>query len=342
LADAGEVQKFREDFTLLLPVGESSDYNCFVRLTSSLFLSQGRSPFVGGGSRGSEAIRRFVLLQIEEKLEMICRCRWFALALLLFGLAEGSRAEIYTMYTNPSPGGPAVQSTLGVTITALGGAFVAPIPATALTGRAIVDMNLDSTDSGVLYVKSSRFSLANSSGNLSTVLGNVSYSLQNVSVSIDFGPIPVTNGSFSLDSNSVGRFSLSSGLVLLSTPLGIFNLNFNQDPLPLDLRNLSSGVSVAGRADDSFSRGADTSSSDPHSAGEAGLTGLSGIDDDGSEIFVNLASMSIATSIAGLPATISLTGSGLYVGVPEASTFLMMGMACLVGGLQVVRRRRNG
>jgi hypothetical protein len=269
------------------------------------------------------------------------RSRFAAIVAALALAVSSAHAELYSMYTNPNPAGPATASTLGVTLSALGGAVVIAIPPVAVTGTGVIDMNLDASDSGQLYVTTSSLKLANASGNINTILGNVFYDLQNVGVSIVFGPTTVTNGSFNLDANTVGTLSLNSGIVVLNTPLGNFNLNLNTDPVVLNFSSLGTVV-IPGRADDSASVGSDKIDSNPHTLGGPGLTGLSTIDDDGSEIFVNWAGAGITTSVSGLPATISLTGNGLYVGVPEASTFLMMGMASSVAGLLVVRRRRNG
>ncbi|MBY0589659.1 hypothetical protein K2X85_21005 [bacterium] len=269
------------------------------------------------------------------------RSRFAAIVAALALTVSSVHAELYSMYTNPNPAGPATPSTLGVTLVTLGGAVVIAIPPAAVTGTAVIDMNLDASDSGQLYVTTSTLKLANVSGNIPTILGNVFYDLQNVGVSIVFGPTTVTNGAFSLTSATPGTLSLNSGIVVLNTPLGNFNLNLNTDPVDLAFADLGN-VIIGGRADDSSLVGSDKIDSNPHTQGAAGLTGLSVIDDDGSEILVSWSGVGIATTISGLPSTISLTGSGLYVGVPEASTVLMMGMASSVVGLMVVRRRRNG
>jgi hypothetical protein len=270
------------------------------------------------------------------------RSRFAAIvAALVLSVSTAAQAEIYTLYTSPTPSASTSPSTLGVTISLLGGLVSIAIPPVAITGTAVIDMNLDSTDSGPLYVNSTALSLANAAGNLNTILGPVSYSLTGVGFSITAGPLTVTDGSFSITSATPGSLTLNTGLITLVALGQNLNVDLSEEPLVLEFSSLGAIV-ISGRADDSNLVGSDLVDANAHTLGAPGLTGLSEIDTDGSEIFINLAGASITTDISGLEGTITLTGAGVSVGVPEAGTVLMMGMASSVVGLMVVRRRRNG
>jgi hypothetical protein len=269
------------------------------------------------------------------------RSRFAAIAAaLVLSVSTAAQAEIYTLYTSPTPSASSVPSSLGVTISLLGGLVNIAIPPTAITGSTVVDMNLDSSDSGTLYVNSAALSLANTAGNLNTILGPVSYSLTGVGFSLSAGPVTVTNGNYSITSATAGSLVLNSGTIALVALGQNINVDLNTSPLVLSFADLGSVV-ITGTADDSNLIGGDLVDANAHTLGGAGLTGLSSIDTDGSEIRINLAGASIVTTISGLAATISLTGAGVSVGVPEAGTFVMMGIAAAGFGLVAARRRRS-
>ncbi len=293
------------------------------------------------------------------------RSRFAALvAALVLAVGTTAKAELYTMYTSPTPKAASVASNLGLNLnisnlltvpsgnaagTISGGFLVG-----SLTGSTVVDMNLNASDSGTLYIQSSSFTLSGLNVTQSgTLFGIFPYSIQlssgPIGVGLSAGPITVTNGNFSITSATVGSLALNSGALNYNISIAALGVNtagaidLNTSPITVDFASLGAVV-IPGTADDSASIGVDQIDSNPHTLGAAGLTGISTIDDDGSELTVNFSGISIASSLAinsstNLPVTITLTG-GVRVGVPEAGSMTLVGLAG-VAGLALIRRRRS-
>jgi MYXO-CTERM domain-containing protein len=226
----------------------------------------------------------------------------------------------------------------------------------AVAGTGTVDMNLDNTNSGTLFITGSSFTLANVAFSQSgTILGFFPYSIQlnlnNVQFAITAGPVAVTNGTFVINSSTVGSLSLNNGTLsgLLNVPtFGVnnqaFSIDLSTSPVNLDFASLGTSV-IQGFADDD-NGGTDNGVPDGsgHTANVAGLTGVNTLDTDGAEVRISLNGITINTSLAvnsttTLPAVIGLSGT-VAISVPEAGSMTLVGLAG-VAGLALVRRRRS-
>lgn len=282
--------------------------------------------------------------------------------LVVFGSANLGRAEVYTMYTAGTPAlyGTVTSnpSTLGLNINLAGLVTAMITPVNYLpNGTAIVDMNLDATNSGTMYINSTNITLANFMQNVSLgFLGSVVATGNGIGVGVTAGPVTVTNGAFTITSATPGTLAINSGsIALVGTVLGNAvnaTINFNTDPVSLDFSGLG-GITIPGTADADGS-GFDMDAPPPGTLAHlgyniaggvpnAGLTGFSNIDTDGAEVNLNYNSVSIATTIISgtltLPTTISLVG-GISVSVPEVGTLALGGIAAIGMGVVAVRRRR--
>jgi MYXO-CTERM domain-containing protein len=293
------------------------------------------------------------------------RSRFAALvAALVLAVGTTAKAEVYTMYTAPTPDAASVASNLGLNLN-ISNLIVVPSGNAAgtvsggfivggLTGSTIVDMNLDASDSGTLYITSSSLSLSSLSVTQSgTLFGIFPYSISLTStpigVNLSAGPITVTNGNFSITSATPGSLALNSGSLNYNISIAALGINevgsidLGASPISVDFSSLGA-VTIPGTADDSAAIGVDTVNFDGHTLGGPGLTGTSVIDDDGSELTVDFSGITVASSLAinsstNLPITITLTG-GVRVGVPEAGSMTLVGLAG-VAGLALIRRRRS-
>lgn len=295
------------------------------------------------------------------------RSRFSAIvAALALVVGTTAKAEVYQMYTFPTPSAASSASTLGLNLNianvltvpsgnaagTISGGFITG----GLTGNATVDMNLDATDSGTLYITGSSLSLSPLNVTQSgTILGifpyNIALTSGAIGVSVTAGPIAVTNGNFSITAATPGALSLNSGNLnyTLNIPaLGVNNqigvIDLTTSPIAVAFSSLGAVV-IPGTADDSASIGVDQIDSNGHTLGGPGITGTSTIDDDGSEVTINFSGISVASTIVSgtlnLPVTVTLNG-GIRVGVPEVGSVVMAGIVSTLGlGGLVLRRRRS-
>jgi hypothetical protein len=279
------------------------------------------------------------------------RSRFAAIAAaLVLSVSTAAQAEIYTMYTKGTPTAPGSMitpsaSNLGLNIN-LAGIANAVIPLTNVIpgSTTIMDTNLDASNSGTLYITGGNLQLANAVYNVSLgFLGSVVATLNNVQFNVTgAGPIAVTNGNYTITSATPGSLNIYGGNIsLVGTVLGqAINaaIDFTTSPVAQAFSGLTQNI--PGTVDDDA--GNTDTDTDPHTLGGAGLTGISNIDTDGAELFINYNGLSISTTIVSgtlsLPTTITVTGS-TRVSVPEAGSIIMVGAA--VVGLGVVARRRR-
>jgi hypothetical protein len=279
------------------------------------------------------------------------RSRFAALAAaLVLTVSTAAQAEIYTMYTKGTPTAPGSMitpsaSNLGLNIN-LAGIANAVIPLTNVIpgSTTIMDTNLDASNSGTLYITGGNLQLANAVYNVSLgFLGSVVATLNNVQFNVtNAGPIAVTNGNYTITAATPGSLNIYGGQIsLVGTVLGqAINtaIDFTTSPVTQAFSGLTSNI--PGSVDDDA--GNTDTDTDGHTQNSPGLTGVNNIDTDGAELFINYNGLSIQTTIISgtltLPTTITVTGS-TRVSVPEASSFLMVGVA--VAGLGVVARRRR-
>jgi hypothetical protein len=274
-------------------------------------------------------------------------------------VASSANAEIFTMYTKGTnlPTGQGmitpVQGTLGLNVN-LAGLVSAVIPATNILpgGTTIVDMNLDASNSGTMYINGGSLTLANFNYVIPLgFLGSVTATGTGVGFNVVGGPITVTNGNYSITSANTGALNINAGTIaLVGTVLGQAvnaSLNFNTGPVSQPFSSLGSIVIPGSVDDDAGNTDTDTNPHDGYNVlgglPNAGLTGFSSIDTDGAELFVNYNGLAIATTITSgtlvLPSTITVTGS-VRVSVPEVGSVAMIGLALAGAGL-VARRRRS-
>ncbi|MBX9653310.1 hypothetical protein K2Y11_06780 [bacterium] len=270
-------------------------------------------------------------------------------ALSLSVFATSANAEIYTEYTAGSysaPGSMVTPNTSGLGLAInLAGLANAVIPTTNLLPGSflVVDKNLDANGNGSLYFDGGTLTLQNFSYNVSLgFLGSVVATGTGVQFTFSGGPIAVTNNNFSITNANTGSLNINAGTIsLVGTVLGQAintSLDFNASPVTQDFSGLTSPI--PGYAD--INQAASDTDTDPHSQNTPGLTGVSNIDTDGAETFINYNGFSIATTIISgtltLPTTITITGS-TTVSVPEVSSVALIGASVL--GLGVIARRRR-
>lgn len=280
----------------------------------------------------------------------------FTATLILLGTSV-LRAEIYTEYTKGTfaiPGSMVtpVTSNLGLVIN-LAGVATATIPLTELMPNSylIVDKNLDSSGSGYMYLNGGKLTVEDFSYSVPIgVLGTVTATGTNMGFSISAGPIAITNNSFYITSWTTGRLTMIDGTFRIAGSLLGQNinvtLNFLQNPIGQDFTGLL--TPIPGYADIN-DLGSDTDLHphvSPYVYGylpDVGLTGLSIVDTDGAETFINYNGFAIPTTIISgsltLPMTITFTGSAT-VSVPEVSSVLLIS-ASLSGLCLLVARKRN-
>jgi hypothetical protein len=278
--------------------------------------------------------------------------RFMAVVAALALVVSSANAEIYTMFTAGTPTKPnsmVTPSTSGLGLNVnLAGLVNAVIPLTALVPGSFVevDMNLDASDSGTLHFVGGQLTLVNFNYVIPLgFLGSVTATGTGVGFNVVGGPITVTNGNYSITAANTGALNINAGTIgLVGTVLGQnvnAALNFNTSPVSQPFSALGLIV-IPGTVDDG-AIGSDADN-DAHNDNKPGLTGVSTIDTDGAEIFINYGGLAIATTITSgtlvLPSTITITGSAT-ASVPEVGSMALIGFA-LVGGLLVARRRLNG
>jgi MYXO-CTERM domain-containing protein len=301
------------------------------------------------------------------------RSRFAAIVAALAFTASAAHAELYSMYTDNlavKPGtGTSVASSLGIALnvanilTVPGPNNQPPTPpagangfiSAGLTGSGVIDMNLDASNSGTLFINSSAFTLGNvsfsQSGNLFFFAPySISVSLVGVGVSITAGPVAVVNGNFSITSATPGALVLNSGLLNYNVNIpslganAVGSLDLSTSPLTVDFASLGAVV-LSGTADDDNGGNDDgVPDGSAHNLGGPGVTGNNPLDTDGAEVNISFTGVSIASTLAlnpttNLPLTIALNG-GVRVSVPEAGSMTLVGLAG-VAGLALIRRRRS-
>lgn len=261
-----------------------------------------------------------------------------ALALLVGSTAN---AAIYSLDTYPTY--PITPSSLGLNLnisnlivvpsgnatgTISGGFLVGD-----LTGSATADVSLDGTNSGLLDITGSSFTLSALSVTQSgTLFGIFPYSIALTSTAIGVeltgGPITVTNGTFSIDSLTPGSLALNSGSLNYNIVIAALGVNENGS---IDLS--SSPIAV------SFS-----------SLGAVTIPGTAVVNvDESADVSIDFSGITVASDLAlnestNLPITITLTGGVNLHGIqtiPEAGSMILAGLATVGMASFVFRRRRS-
>ncbi len=294
------------------------------------------------------------------------------MAALVLAMGVGSaQAEIYKVYTKDlavKPGtGTVNNSSFGINLN-VSGILAVPGPAnqppatttgfisSSLSGSGEIDMNLNASNTGTLNVNSLKLKLADvsyvQSGNIFGFAPyNIDLKLKNVEIEINASNINVVNGVFSITSATVGTLQLNAGnldYILSVSALGVNasgTLDLGADPLVVNFADLGTAV-IPGTADDDAGGGdSGTPDGTGHTDNVPGLTGVSTIDNDGTEVNISFQGLTITSALdlsgTALPITIGVTG-GVSVSVPEAGSMTLVGLAGVAGLAAVRMRRRNG
>lgn len=256
------------------------------------------------------------------------------------------RGEVYTEYTRGSFSSEG--STITTTPSRLGmvfniaGVTTASIPLTELrTGSyLIVDTNIDASGNGLIYFVGGRLTLVDFVYPIPIAsIGTVIVTAQDLTFNLTSGPLEVEANNFIIDHNDSGMMEFYGGtLSFRGSILGQdFDTTtfFETHPIRQTFNQLT--APLYGYTD-SNSIGSDTDTN-PHTGGnlsggypDAGLTGLSNIDTDGAETFINYNGLSIQTTVhvgdyfsgIDLPLTITITGNAT-VSVPELGSVALAG-----------------
>ena len=181
---------------------------------------------------------------------------------LVVGL-NSANATIITEYTNGSTDAygntiSAPASSLGVVMNIAGIATVTiPNLPGNFDGYAVVDSDLDNTNTGTIQINATENQIQNISEttNIGSA-GSLEVTVTGLQVSIFTGPVSVVDGSFDISSSTSGGIDLNSGLITISgTFPGVpINSSLNLSTSPIDNTFSEDGISsLPGTATQSFS-----------------------------------------------------------------------------------------
>ena len=250
-------------------------------------------------------------------------------AAAMFAISGGNLATAAPFATFPTAGASSASSSLGITISALGGFLNVPLGPTSITGTADAAISLDGSDSGSVEIFSSQFNLADFAGSAATPLGVVNYTFAGVGFEVILDTT-ATGGAFQINSGTTGGLNLNQGVITLTGAIPA-TLNLNTDPINSPFSGLGA-TTLAGTTNDDLT-GNDTT-------------------DIGDEINIvwptGVFTQVVITDPVTLTLDIFLTGSGLSIGrtdstppvVPEPTSGLFLA-SLAVGACGVVRRRRK-
>jgi hypothetical protein len=244
-----------------------------------------------------------------------------ALALGVMIASPASAAPFETL-GGPVGGGSNVASSLGLTLSAFEGVVNIVIPAINIKGTADAIVDLDLLGNGSVQILSSNFTLADTTGSVSSPFGKVDYTFTGVGFSIVFGPSAATGGAFTIADTTPGSLQLNQGTVKLKVGVLVNEtLDLAADPIGLNFDELGAQT-LLGTTDNTLA-GNDTT-------------------DPGDEINIAWNGVGTDVDLDGTALTVTLTGAGISIGavVPEPTSGLFL--ASLVTGTgAVVRRRRK-
>ena len=247
---------------------------------------------------------------------------------LVVGL-NSANATIITEYSNGST--DAYGNTISAPASSIGAVFnidgiatvTIPNSPALIGGYAVVDTNLDNTNTGTIQINASEVHFQNIS--LTTNIGSagsLDITVTGLQASIFSGPISVVDGDFDITSSTTGAIDLNGGLLTITgTILG--------EPVNTSLNLSTSPI------DNTFSH--DGNPSFPGTATQSSSSATLGLDYNGLVGFYNF-------TLGGInfPTNITWTGSvNAAAVVPETSSLLLAAMGLVAFAVPILKRLKG-